>query len=182
MNRGLTLALAALTAASTGLIATPAAAAVPLSTVCATGAITEFAGGVDALGQPTASVSGWMQPCAPAVLPDEFTVIYYNEKFGVVTPSRTLPFKSANAPTPFSVTATYQVRPEGAGGPAVTALPLAICAAQRNLGRVDCVRVDFRGAAQAPLISRIPIDDPLVRKIAFYGQEENTQHGCGNCV
>jgi hypothetical protein len=191
MNRGLTLLTAALTAASAGLVAGPAAAATPIgpsplpkptSAVCATGAITSFTGAVNGRGNPTVTAYGWMQPCASVALPAYFTVIYYGTAVGMVTPSRILPFGSVSSPTSFGTAAAYETRPEGEGGSAVTELPQAICAGRRDLTRVDCVRVEFRGVGQPPLVYRIPLDDPAVRKVVVYAPEEDPQNGCGNCV
>jgi len=182
MNRPL-ICTAVLATLSACLVASPAAAAPANPPACATGAITAFAGTVSTLGAPSVSVSGWMQPCATTLLPDTFDIIYFNSAVGVVTPSRILPFQSVSQPTPFTTAASYSTYRSSATGAVTTEeLPVAICVARRDLARLDCVRVEFLGADQPPLVYRIPVDDPVVRKIVIYGPDTDVDHGCGNCV
>lgn len=161
--------LAALAAAVAGLLAAPTPAAA-LPAECSTGAITEFAGRLSANGEPAVTVAGQMLPCRGTTLPASFTVAYFGATRGVVTPSRIFALRSPTAPTPFTVTAT-------------ATLPSAICVARRDLAPVDCVRVDHQGAGRLPVVTRIAIDDPLVRKpVSYEEKDDEVGNGCGNCV
>ena len=177
--------VAVLAAAGLGLPAEVASAAVPVpdptSVVpagCATGEITSFDGKLTPDGQASVTTRGWMRPCVGATPSAEFVVIYYGLTGGVITPRQVYDFTSLTEPTSFTdnVTKDSQER-------ATVRLPQAICIAGRDLIRVDCVRVIYPGAGQAPVVSRISTGDPVVRKgVHEYSEDDPGGPGCGNCV
>jgi hypothetical protein len=171
----------ALLPAAACLVASPAEAGTT-PPACAVGAITEFGGGLSTAGNPTASITGWMLPCPTVVLPDSYAIVYFTKTVGTVTPSRRRAFASVTGKSMFATTATYSTYRSSSGAAITEELPLAICAALRDMTLVDCVQVGFLGAGQPPLMHRIPITDPVVRKPTIFINQEETDNGCGNCV
>lgn len=158
-----TALVAALTIVTSFLAAPPAARAAGAVPSCLTGGFTDF-GLEDGLVRATAAVL----PCPSSRLPAEFALIGFTETEGTIRPSRIYPLTSKTVPTSLAVTVS---RPG----------TIAVCIGHLKTTPVDCLRIEGE-VNRMPLVYRIPIDDPVVRKPIVLLDINDPQPGCGNCV
>jgi hypothetical protein len=176
------------------LLPAPATAAttVPpiwLAAPCATGAITAYAGTLDDDDARLVTVSGWIQPCTPGVLPGtKFGFVHYYTDAALMPVVGTLgtglrDYRPPTAPTTFTITTGL----DAAGNVALEerhGALRALCVVRTINDPVACIAVDGPSSGVAPTAVPIPVDDERVRVplIAPGPEFADTDPHCGNCI
>jgi hypothetical protein len=155
---------------------------------CATGAITEYAIGVDDHGEVHVTLAGWIQPCGEPIPGATFGTMEYHTNAATVYAlpgSDALHEYDSAAPTVFAVDynldAVEAIQAELDYGPL-----RALCVARDYAAPVACVGLDRPEPGGTPHLMPIAPDDPRVASVPVdrspgNDPEDDGQY-CGNCV